>query len=71
MFVLVLGVALSLGSSSAAASSSDDGPVGISHHAPKKLDAHVRTADRQRGFAPEVSAVSIETLQRSRHRRHY
>ncbi len=65
-FAFIIIVAIGVGASgSTTSSAAGDGPVGISHHAPKRLEKHVRTADRQRGFAPEVSAVSIETLQRS------
>jgi hypothetical protein len=71
--VLIAGIAR-LAPSSAFASSGD-GPVGISVHAPKKLDSAVRGRTLAYGRAThvtqEVAAISIDSLPLSHSRRHY
>jgi hypothetical protein len=71
---VVLGITLIAGVGGAAAASSDDGPVGISTPAPKKLQKSVRTYDVRAGVAPKiatVATVSVESLARPRARRRW
>jgi hypothetical protein len=66
---LVLGVLAIGGVGRALASTSDEGPVGISKHAPKALERSVHSSDRRTGVAPKVVTVAIESLAHPRARR--